>query len=77
VEVEPAVAQQPALHLWCLVGQEVSRMTCTSRSAGTSRLTLFKKAMKLPLVWLVRVVSDNAAGGDLEGGEQSQVPLRW
>ena len=57
----------------CTVGvlwaDRLSRITCTSSSAGTLRLTLFKKATKSALVWRARmsVITLPVA---FEGGEQ-------
>ena len=51
-------------------------MTCTSSSAGTSRLTLFKKAMKSALVWDLRMSVITVPVATLSAAKRSQVPLR-
>ena len=71
VEVEPGVAQQPAMDLWGSYGVwRLSRITCTSSSAGTSRLTLFKKATKSALVWVLRMSVITLPVAMFERGEE-------
>ncbi len=73
MEVEPPVAQQPAVDERRLVGLEV--VQDTSRSARTSRFTLFKKATKSVLVWdfVMSVITVPVAASS--AAKRSQVPL--
>jgi hypothetical protein len=51
-------------------------MMCTSRSAGTSRLILFKNAMKSFWLWLGRIAEITVPEAVFSAANKSTVPSR-
>jgi hypothetical protein len=70
MEMESAVAQQPALHLGCLVGGEVVQDDMDVEVGGDFAVDLVQEGDEVVLVVAGANIGDDRAVGDVERGEQ-------
>src|SRR5215213_8386191 len=75
VEVEPAVAQQPSLHLRGLVGGQVVQDDVDGQLVGHLAVDLVQEGDEVVLVMAGANIGDDGAPSDIERGEQVDGPV--
>ena len=76
MEMESPVSSSQLWTLGVSWVEGLSKMTCTSRPAGTCRLTLFKNATKSAEVCDLRMSVITVPAAMFSAANRSQVPLR-